>query len=1287
MPTIDSSQERIPYFDDFVSFYDQSPLTLPATDIFCCGPFNTLKRLAALVNVLCMMRDEKKQFPISRILVVFPATSPDSPESLESNLLSDVRSLMTRLHGNEAATSHAEFLKELLRAVRCPNLEVGTAINLIAETEERSVVIFVDAAKYRTSRLVIERSSDSRTSLISEDLWVHHLQSFAQLAVAAEAKKNCYVVLDAGQASPYKPENAEILRAVSGCGVLGSRIADDPREIVISRLDQWAKQVETGRLGPAFSEIDGLPESLQPEKRLLKIQLLSRAALPVQMLEFLKQEVAEITEINPDVLVRFSRFAQQAGDPELASTFLGAAIPELTSQEDLGLASSVCYEIDNITLEDECLRRIETLFPNSQLLHEHRLTTLINSRKYAEAAAMVGNSVFGFSAEIVGFHKELAFKLGGTSQPDYRSAIATVRSRWPALLDRCRLICAADARARKLPQEALLLLLADVQMGRMSHGLAISYLRSIEQAFIQRTNNESALIHDDVLRQAVLALIRYSSRNPDDGVTRGGLITVLSPQITGTTGLALIATAVLELAQQDMPLHPAEPSRDRPSINVRDLPNILEPIFQWMSEQSPLAIGRCVLPDDTLSTPADKLIGPLEALLQGVATKVTGEADRISFEKLLFAAILIARRSSNPDDDLTFLHIGASKLAMGGRVQRARDLTEAALQIAGNNSRRARLAWYGFADVYQRVHNPVEALLGMACTLACEAERTTEQAWYETYLLIRLLRDLHMTEIAKSLLPLAQVLVRELGPDGEYQHRFTTLELSVRLVDLLADPAGRDVELQEFVGDVERLCATVLERNDEIAPAAALLAEGLHLCRQLKKPFSEDTAATLALVLAKSGETWSAIIRTLTAQTPKAGDVIKLARRLEPARYASDTGFDLRYVVIASRRLLDCGEGASNSRETAMAIELLADHAMRTHTGASPTHDALHGLPASVQEPAEFAEEFSGLGINVVLLGLNANGNLVRVTATKGALTEVVCEDSAVFSQAKLNEWSKQFPYDYGDASETDNLFYTSMRGLELTIAVSGRTLFVTDAALAQLPPNLLLVSDEFIGRRMPVAAAPSLAWLRSVHSQRQKASRQRMAWISTAAKQGEDSTLNMLAERLGPTLASHSIKLESGPDIPAHLSGSGLGIVAAHGGVVPEGRYFQTVANDADLKVTSADLSNALAGVQLVILFVCSGGRFDRHPFANTTVGLARDLLNHGCTTVIASPWPLDARVPSHWLPQFLALWDSGSYAIDANFEANRAVEKAMGNSPARCLAMTVFGDPLLTRQPLTRA
>jgi hypothetical protein len=165
------------------------------------------------------------------------------------------------------------------------------------------------------------------------------------------------------------------------------------------------------------------------------------------------------------------------------------------------------------------------------------------------------------------------------------------------------------------------------------------------------------------------------------------------------------------------------------------------------------------------------------------------------------------------------------------------------------------------------------------------------------------------------------------------------------------------------------------------------------------------------------------------------------------------------------------------------------------------------------------------------------------------------------------------------------------------------------------------------------------------------------------------------------PTFERHGIEIRTESDIPKDLGRAGIAIVAAHGGLIPEGRYFGVVADDVDLRVTSAELANALGSVELAILFVCSGGRFDRHPFANTTIGLARNLLDRGCRTVIASPWPLDARVPSHWLPRFLELWETGVSAMDANFQANKAVEQAMGDAPARCLAMTVLGDPLLKK------
>jgi hypothetical protein len=169
-----------------------------------------------------------------------------------------------------------------------------------------------------------------------------------------------------------------------------------------------------------------------------------------------------------------------------------------------------------------------------------------------------------------------------------------------------------------------------------------------------------------------------------------------------------------------------------------------------------------------------------------------------------------------------------------------------------------------------------------------------------------------------------------------------------------------------------------------------------------------------------------------------------------------------------------------------------------------------------------------------------------------------------------------------------------------------------------------------------------------------------------------------MIKDRLDATFAEYGIAVNTDTEIPDSLEGRELAIVAAHGGIVPEGRFFQVVADDADMKITAAALSGAVRNVGVLILFVCSAGRFDKHPMAHTTVGLTKQLLDQGCSAVIASPWPLHASVPAYWLPAFLNAWTSGLPVIDANFMANKAVERAMGDFPAHCLAMSVFGNPL---------
>jgi len=49
--------------------------------------------------------------------------------------------------------------------------------------------------------------------------------------------------------------------------------------------------------------------------------------------------------------------------------------------------------------------------------------------------------------------------------------------------------------------------------------------------------------------------------------------------------------------------------------------------------------------------------------------------------------------------------------------------------------------------------------------------------------------------------------------------------------------------------------------------------------------------------------------------------------------------------------------------------------------------------------------------------------------------------------------------------------------------------------------------------------------------------------------------------------------------------------------------------------------------------------------------------------------------------LPTFLKRWDAGDSAIEAAFAANQNVTKEMGDSPAKSLAMNVFGDALRRR------
>jgi CHAT domain-containing protein len=293
------------------------------------------------------------------------------------------------------------------------------------------------------------------------------------------------------------------------------------------------------------------------------------------------------------------------------------------------------------------------------------------------------------------------------------------------------------------------------------------------------------------------------------------------------------------------------------------------------------------------------------------------------------------------------------------------------------------------------------------------------------------------------------------------------------------------------------------------------------------------------------------------------------------------------------------------------------------------------------------AHELSLQGIDVVMLGLSEKGTLVRLQVTKG-IADLQRETEDVFSGPRFQMWSQEYPYGYAQVKDAMNVFYLTLTGIGVSLVPERPTLLVMDNSLQQMPPNLIMAGDNFAGRLAPMAAAPSLSWVWEMTS-RSFPTTQKVAWISTEYAEDRNPALITVAERLQETFETHEITLHTSAAIPDDLAESELAVIAAHGSILPEGRYVQRISNDAELALYPAVLANAVRRSAIVVLFICSGGRLDSHPVAETTVGLVRQLLDQGCATVIASPWPLDTRVPSHWLPAFLERWDAGDSAIEA--------------------------------------
>ncbi len=297
-----------------------------------------------------------------------------------------------------------------------------------------------------------------------------------------------------------------------------------------------------------------------------------------------------------------------------------------------------------------------------------------------------------------------------------------------------------------------------------------------------------------------------------------------------------------------------------------------------------------------------------------------------------------------------------------------------------------------------------------------------------------------------------------------------------------------------------------------------------------------------------------------------------------------------------------------------------------------------------------------------------------------------------------MDEWLEKYPKSYGFINEEDgyNEFFNTMNNLGVVFPISENLLIVSEPLLQQLTANLVYVHPDqneceyFYGSKSAVGFVPSLRWLSMTKARARTNKSTYRAWISvdTETESTRDSevklngTLSIAFERLSGAFNKYGFIVETNSGLPNGMADASLAVVTAHGGLGQEGRYLQRISDDDSLIESPSALAASLADVELVILFVCSGGRIDKDPWDNRTVGLPRLLLNKGVRAVIASPWPLDVKVTYNWLEPFMDAWGDGMTVIQATKVANQAVVKRLGDNPKYSLAMSAYGDLLMTKQ-----
>lgn len=1209
----------------------------------------------------------------------------------EENVFAALLKATLDLRGYLVDSEEEIVLRRIVRVLHAPSLVVGDLVRTVEEQGTRRLIAVAEASRYRDLEVNLPVTFGASATRLPEDRWVPHVTSLCRKLVSAIQRMDGYAVVHVREVLARRPENKQLLLSVDECYVLEFSQDGDVEELLGARSEAWVSMAIQGRLEEVMAELGGLELSEGTMLHTL-VQLVNRTGRKGDTLDLLRRLQPHLHALPAEVAVQVAQFAAIAGDEDLAHELLPDGPDGISDyiwlEEGLEVATQL-VDNDRIAKFDA---RLEALVPGSERLRENRDRRLLLNCQEASPGDHQRFTTAGFSTR----HLKLQTVLS-ESKPDYDAVIKAAHGWSQEWLELAVVCCAIHARTvgrfREAADAASAVTSSEVYGRQATQVLLYSIRAMMLRELVPKEER-------DYYRGLFQFAFQFLARYPADNDIRSNLTSLLSVESCGDQGLPLIALTMLDLAERgvEQPLPETVAAETEADLLNEKVKTSIANAIHWMGERGGGEPGVTIIPRELIVASPDDVVSALGQLAQRASGQLGEDPDVDFMEKLVFIACAVCPYATRKrDDDIRLMRLLASQFATAGQFQRARDLAEQILLMGQTSLLRQRLAWAAFADIYHRCRNHVAALVGIACALATDVAVPSADLWHEVYAIHRILRDLGLFDLSSRFLPAMKKLLGDLGFDPATDPRVVAADLSLQLMQ--AHKTSVD-GLQELLGKITAASESALGDRNRLFPLAVLLGQAVAKLEAAGGLVMPATRAILETALQQVGPKVANTIKTISAEKPSADAVLAMFNEVQRAFFAKDVARDYASIGLIARRLLSAGtQGAAIPSEAAFAIELLADHTVKLPSD----------MPVmTVEWAAQYANELNDAGCDVVFMALDDKGELCITHVANREVREVVQRRHDKTFRQRFDTWLLEFPSGYGkvDRSEGNNIFYLTMEQLDVSLPHAERLVIVAEPALQQLTANLVVMQiddGEFgylAGTKSSIGALPSLTWLAAARAAPRCRKAGYKAWISAqldiefeagqapserdgAEVQEPDraQTLDVALRRLGGSFQQFGFAVDTGRELPRDMKDASLAVVTAHGGLSSDGRYLRSIRDDEELVTAPSALASALEGVELVILFVCSGGRIDKNPWDNSTVSLPKKLLNGGSRAVVASPWPLNVLVTYNWLDPFLRAWEAGATVLDATRSANDAVAKHFGDVPQYSLAMRVYGDVLLTR------